>query len=43
VKEALKHALVSKPIPIEWDEVAEELAQATVQSNEENIIGTNLQ
>ena len=26
VKEALKHALVSKPIPIEWDEVAEELA-----------------
>ena len=43
VKEALKHALVSKPIPIEWDEVAEELAQATVQSNEESIIGTNLQ
>jgi ATP-dependent Lon protease len=43
VKEALKHALVSKPIPIEWDEVAEELAQSTVQSNEENIIGTNLQ
>jgi ATP-dependent Lon protease len=43
VKEALKHALVSKPIPIEWDEVAEELAQAAVQSNEENVIGTNLQ
>ena len=43
VKEALKHALVSKPIPIEWDEVAEELAQAAVQSNEENVIGKNLQ
>ena len=43
VKEALKHALVSKPIPIEWDEVAEELAQAAVQSNKENVIGKNLQ
>ena len=43
VKEALKYALVSKPIPIEWDEVAEELAQAAVQSNEENVIGKNLQ
>ena len=43
VQEALKHALVSKPIPIEWDELAEELAQAAVQNNEENIMGTNLQ
>ena len=43
VQEALKHALVSKPIPIEWDEVAEELAQAAVQKNEENVMGTNLQ
>ena len=43
MKEALKHALVSKPIPIEWDEVAEELAQAAVQSNEEDVIGKNLQ
>ena len=43
VQEALKHALVSKPIPIEWDEVAEELAQAAVQKNEENVMGANLQ
>ena len=43
VQEALKHALVSKPIPIEWDEVAEELAQAAVQKDEENVMGTNLQ
>lgn len=43
VQEALKHALVSKPIPIEWDEVAEELAQAAIQKNEENVMGTNLQ
>jgi len=43
VQEALKHALVSKPIPIEWDEVAEELAQAAVQNNEKNIMGANLQ
>ncbi|MGY9034256.1 MAG: endopeptidase La [Rhodobacterales bacterium] len=43
VQEALKHALVSKPIPIEWDEVAEELAQAALQNNKENIMGKNLQ
>jgi len=43
VQEALKHALVSKPIPIEWDEMAEELAQAAVQKDEENVMGTNLQ
>ena len=43
VQEALKHALVSKPIPIEWDEVVEELAQAALQNNKENIMGKNLQ
>ena len=43
VQEALKHALVSRPIPIEWDEVAEELAQAALQNNKENIMGKNLQ
>ncbi len=43
VQEALKHALVSKPIPIEWDEVAEELVQAALQNNKENIMGKNLQ
>ena len=43
VQEALKHALVSNPIPIEWDEVAEELAQAALQNNKENIMGKNLQ
>lgn len=43
VQQALQHALVSKPIPIEWDEVAEELAQAAVQNNKENIMGKNLQ
>ena len=43
VQEALEHALVSKPIPIEWDEVAEELAQAALQNNKENIMGKNLQ
>jgi len=30
VREVLKHALVAKPMPIEWDEAAEEAAAATL-------------
>lgn len=42
VEDVLNHALVSKPISIEWDEAAEELAQATIR-NEEKMLGNNLQ
>jgi ATP-dependent Lon protease len=33
VEEVLKYALVSEPIPINWSEADEELAQAALQSN----------
>ena len=42
VEDVLNHALVSKPVSIEWDEAAEELAQATIR-NEEKMLGNNLQ
>ncbi|MFL2789513.1 MAG: endopeptidase La [Paracoccaceae bacterium] len=43
VEDVLKQALVSMPEPIEWDEAAEELAQAALAKDNENILGKNLQ
>ena len=43
VEDVLKQALVSMPEPIEWDEAAEELAQAALAKDHENISGKNLQ
>ena len=43
VEDVLKQALVSMPEPIEWDEAAEELAQAALAQDNENILGKNLQ
>ena len=43
VEDVLKQALVSMPEPIEWDEAAEELAQAALAKDNENISGKNLQ
>lgn len=34
VSEVLKHALISQPEPIEWDEEAEEAAAAKLASSE---------
>ena len=43
VEDVLKQALVSMPEPIEWDEAAEELAQAALAKDNENTLGKNLQ
>ena len=43
VEDVLKQALVSMPEPIEWDEAAEELAQAALAKDNENISSKNLQ
>ena len=43
VEDVLKQALVSMPEPIEWDEAAEELAQAALAKDHKNISGKNLQ
>ena len=43
VEDVLKQALISMPEPIEWDEAAEELAQAALAKDNENILGKNLQ
>ena len=43
VEDVLKQALVSMPEPIEWDEAAEELAQAALAKDHENISSKNLQ
>ena len=43
VEDVLKQALVCMPEPIEWDEAAEELAQAALAKDNENILGKNLQ
>ncbi len=42
VEDVLKHALVSKPVSIEWDEAAEELTQATIRKDDQ-MLGNNLQ
>ena len=43
VEDVLKQALISMPEPIEWDEAAEELAQAALAKDNENISSKNLQ
>ncbi len=43
VEDVLKQALISMPEPIEWDEAAEELAQAALAKDHENISSKNLQ
>ena len=43
VEDVLKQALVSMPEPIEWDEAAEELAQAGLAKDHKNLSGKNLQ
>ena len=43
VEDVLKQALVSMPEPIEWDEAAEELAQAALAKDHKNMSVKNLQ
>ena len=39
VREVLKHALVRMPEPVEWDEAAEEAAQAARAASRDSLPG----